>query len=336
MRSKLTHFFIFSHIFFFRLSLIHTQNLVPNGSFEEYNDSCTNQVDPGLFENVRNWLPKRYLQGYLNASYSFSTPDYYSYCIPYFYHYPPIVSPLGFQYPYEDESFSGLIYHKDPVSHDQEAIRIELKQSLEQGKCYHAEMFVNYANNAIYVCDKLGMNFTTDSFSMRYDGSIPMPIPQIYTNDVITDTLNWVKIEGNFIANGGERWLTIGWFFDSSEVNYFVNPDTNSTTIITSAYYLIDAVQVYPCTDDEEAIQLPNFISPNGDGKNDFYVIDSLPPQSRVSFFNRWGNEVYSSNDYQNDWNGTHNGAPLSTGTYFVVVQMPHGTKKSTFIELMY
>jgi len=309
------------------------QNIVPNGSFEEYNDSCTNLPE---FENVKDWLPKYYLQGSSNALLTFSTPDYYSSCVlsPLF--TPPNLILNGFQYPFQGGSFVGLIYHKDTAFHDQEAIRIEINQPLESGVCYHAEMFVNYANNAIYFCDKLGMNFTTDSFAMSGNGSIPMPVPQIYTDDFITDTLNWIKIEGEFMANGGEKWLTIGWFFDSSEVNYLINPDTNSTTIITSAYYLIDAVQVYPCTDDEEAIQLPNFISPNGDGKNDFYVIDSLPPQSKVSFFNRWGNEVYSNANYQNEWNGTHNGQPLPTGTYFVVVQMPHGTKKSTFVELMY
>jgi len=64
--------------------------------------------------------------------------------------------------------------------------------------------------------------------------------------------------------------------------------------------------------------------------------IDSLPPNSRVSFFNRWGNEIYHSDNYQNEWDDTWNGNQLPTGTYFVVVQMPHGTRKTTFIELMY
>jgi len=49
------------------------QNLVPNWSFEEFNDSCTNQIDPGFFENVKGWFPKRYLQGTINSVSTYST-----------------------------------------------------------------------------------------------------------------------------------------------------------------------------------------------------------------------------------------------------------------------
>lgn len=327
---KLVVFIICAVLFTYKST---AQNLVPNGSFEEYNDSCTNTIDPGYFENVKAWLPKRYLQGYFNAAYSFGIPGYYSSCVPFLYSYPPLIASNGFQYPNWGNSFTGIGLDLSFGTLDRTSIRVQLKQPLQSGVCYHAEMYCNKHNNAGWVHNKLGMVFTTDSFAMSYDGSLPYPTPQVYTNDFIYDTLNWVKIEGNFIANGGEEWLTIGWMFDSTEIAFDSVPGGSG---LQYSYYYIDAVKVNPCTDDEEAIQLPNFISPNGDGKNDFYVIDSLPPQSRVGFFNRWGNEVYSSNDYQNDWNGTHNGAPLPTGTYFVVVQMPHGTKKSTFIELMY
>jgi gliding motility-associated-like protein len=325
---------LFTIFFCGKATIALPQNLVPNWSFEEFNDSCTN---PTSFENVKDWYPKQYLQGALNAIYTFGSPDYYAACSAIGGYFPPDILGLGFQSPYEKGSFTGIIYHQSAMNpFEREAIRIELKESLKHNICYHAEMFVNFGNNSTYVCDKLGMNFTVDSFPMMYDGSIPMPTPQIYTNDLIDDTLNWVKIEGDFTANGGEKWLTIGWFFPASDITYNLVGDTTATGIVTSAYYLIDAVKVHPCTDDEEAIILTNGISPNGDGKNDFYVIDSLPPNSRVSFYNRWGNEVYRSDHYNNEWEGKWNGQLLPTGTYFVVVEMPHGTRKSTFVELMY
>jgi gliding motility-associated-like protein len=309
---------------------VRPQNLVPNWSFEEYNDSCSNSEN---FDNVKDWLPKRYLQGYVNALLTFSTPDYYSNCIPSPLYTPPTLYYVGYQLPFNSNSFTGLIYHPNT---DREAIRVKLKETLKFNTCYHAEMYVNLSNDGTYICDKLGMAFTTDSFSMKVDGSIPMPQPQVYTDLLITDTLNWTKVEGDFIANGGEEWLTIGWFFPASQITYSLFGDTTAFGIVTSAYYLVDAVQVYPCTNDEEAIQLPNLITPNGDGKNDLYLIDSLPPNSKVSFFNRWGNQIYSTNNYLNDWDGTFNGNLLPTGTYFVVVEMPLGTRKSTFVELMY
>jgi len=318
------------------MSIVICQNLVPNWSFEENNDSCTNNIAPGFFENVNFWLPKRSLQGIANASATFSTPDYYSSCFPNPSTRPPN-NGFAFQYPFHGSSLVGIIYHgTNDGLHDREAIRIRLSESLKSGVCYHAEMFVNLGNNATYVCDHLGMACTVDSFPMLLDGSIAMPLPQVFTDQLISDTLNWTVIEGDFVASGGEKWLTIGWFFPNNTITYNLIGDTTALGIVTSAYYLIDAVQLYPCTDDEEAVILPNFISPNGDGKNDFYVIDSLPPMTTVSFYNRWGNEVYRSDNYQNNWDGSYLGNPLPTGTYFVIVQMPLGVRKSTFIELMY
>lgn len=312
------------------------QNLVPNWSFEDNNDSCTNTSDPGFFENLDLWLPKRYLQGTNNAIATFSTPDYYSLCLPSVFYRPPQIG-FAFQYPQEGNALVGIVYHgTDDILHDREAIRIKLNEPLKSGVCYHAEMFVNLGNNATYVCDHLGMACTVDSFPMLLDGTIAMPLPQVFTDQLISDTLNWTVIEGDFVASGGEKWLTIGWFFPTNTITYNLIGDTTALGIVTSAYYLIDAVQLYPCTDEEEAVILPNFITPNGDGKNDFYVIDSLPPMTKVSFFNRWGNEVYCSDNYQNNWDGSYLGNPLPTGTYYVIVQMPLGVRKSTFIELMY
>jgi gliding motility-associated-like protein len=49
---------------------------------------------------------------------------------------------------------------------------------------------------------------------------------------------------------------------------------------------------------------VPNIFTPNDDGFNDLLVILNLPASSKLSITNRWGKEVYSANDYQNDWNG--------------------------------
>ncbi|MBL7873564.1 MAG: gliding motility-associated C-terminal domain-containing protein [Cyclobacteriaceae bacterium] len=49
---------------------------------------------------------------------------------------------------------------------------------------------------------------------------------------------------------------------------------------------------------------IPNIFTPNGDGFNDLLVILNLPASSKLSITNRWGKEVYSATDYQNNWNG--------------------------------
>lgn len=77
-------------------------------------------------------------------------------------------------------------------------------------------------------------------------------------------------------------------------------------------------------------IVIPSAISPDGDGLNDSFVIDGLAayPNSEVWIYNRWGNEVFYSNDYQNDWDGRSlsklnvGGDELPEGTYYYLVKL--------------
>ncbi|WP_439880572.1 ice-binding family protein [Pontibacter sp. MBLB2868] len=67
-------------------------------------------------------------------------------------------------------------------------------------------------------------------------------------------------------------------------------------------------------------LEFPKAFSPNGDGKNDTWVIANLTkyPKNQVIIFNRWGSEVYKKDNYQNDWNGNK----LEQGTYYYKVSV--------------
>ena len=75
-------------------------------------------------------------------------------------------------------------------------------------------------------------------------------------------------------------------------------------------------------------IEVPEAFSPDGDGVNETLIIEGLENIDGVSItiFNRWGNEVFSANPYNNDWNGTSQsnlnvgGDELPTGTYFYIL----------------
>lgn len=85
-------------------------------------------------------------------------------------------------------------------------------------------------------------------------------------------------------------------------------------------------------------IRLPNGFTPNSDGFNDFYVIKGIQgyPGNKITIFNRWGNIVYSTNNYVNDWTGVSNdGNLLPDGTYFIVVDLNENNKLiENFIDL--
>ena len=63
------------------------------------------------------------------------------------------------------------------------------------------------------------------------------------------------------------------------------------------------------------------FFSPNGDDKNPVWVIKniSLIKDCPIIIFNRLGVKVYESANYQNDWDGTYNGARVAEGDYYYV-----------------
>jgi gliding motility-associated-like protein len=69
---------------------------------------------------------------------------------------------------------------------------------------------------------------------------------------------------------------------------------------------------------------IPSVITPNGDGKNDYFKIREIIDQDQVELiiFNRWGNEEFTNRNYSNDWDGRNNkGAELPNDTYFYILK---------------
>jgi gliding motility-associated-like protein len=114
--------------------------------------------------------------------------------------------------------------------------------------------------------------------------------------------------------------------------------NANASTQNTSHSYsnqgeltvLLTVTDAAGCTDTisrkyqiSNSVAVPNSFTPNGDGFNDFFVVNGLGafPSSSMAIFNRWGNEIYSVANYLNDWNG----GDLPDGTYFYVLKLSNG-----------
>ena len=81
---------------------------------------------------------------------------------------------------------------------------------------------------------------------------------------------------------------------------------------------------------------IPSVITPNSDGKNDYFKIGESSGTIELIIFNRWGNEEYSSRNYLNDWDGKNNkGVELPSDTYFYILKFDNGRvlKGSVFIK---
>jgi gliding motility-associated-like protein len=101
-----------------------------------------------------------------------------------------------------------------------------------------------------------------------------------------------------------------------------------------------DYIDFNNCTPD---LEIPEGFSPNGDGANDTWVIPGIEnyPNNSIVVFNRWGNQVYSAEPYDNSWNGECNesgtigGNTVPEGTYFFIFKSDRNAEvKQGFIYI--
>jgi gliding motility-associated-like protein len=79
----------------------------------------------------------------------------------------------------------------------------------------------------------------------------------------------------------------------------------------------------------QSIVTLPTFngisslFTPNHDGMNDYWYIPDLESfgKVQVNIYNRFGQIVYASDGYKNDWDGTWDGYPLPSASYYYIIR---------------
>jgi gliding motility-associated-like protein len=98
------------------------------------------------------------------------------------------------------------------------------------------------------------------------------------------------------------------------------------------------AIATVPEVSNDQSITVYNAISPNGDGLNDFLIIENIQhyPGNVVSIYNRWGDKVFEMKNYDNQqkvFRGKSNingERDLPAATYFYAIDKNDGSKKIT------
>ncbi len=78
-------------------------------------------------------------------------------------------------------------------------------------------------------------------------------------------------------------------------------------------------------------VQVPNIITPNGDGKNDYFQISTANTQSKLEIYNRWGRKVYETSEYKNNWNGEGQ----ASGVYYYLLTDRNGAQTKGWLEVV-
>ncbi len=118
---------------------------------------------------------------------------------------------------------------------------------------------------------------------------------------------------------------------------YVIEGDCPSTTSVTVE--IEDCGEVARCSLGDIRDTISKAVTPNGDGFNDFFTIDidnECEYTYNVKIFNRWGAEIFTVNNYQNNWDGFSNKSvsssnQLPSGTYYYIVEIIEGNGSRIF-----
>ncbi|SFC52100.1 gliding motility-associated C-terminal domain-containing protein [Flexibacter flexilis DSM 6793] len=174
------------------------------------------------------------------------------------------------------------------------------------------------ASTTIFVGDSIAPKFTVDTLY----GAAPLTVH--YTN---TSEGQRVKYSWNF---GDPTTPPTEFTITKDSVHIYSTPslaDTtyyfttlsvmDTTTAIAKKLSLNGCVKTYTQVIKVVPFIIPNIITPNGDYKNDGFRFSGWSTELTLKVYNRWGNLVYESSSYRNDWDASQ----LPQGTYFYYLE---------------
>ncbi len=210
-----------------------------------------------------------------------------------------------------------------------------------------------YTESPIYICetdslwlDGIYYEFTDDQMEIEHTypaangcDSIhtwfvlvnPSPEIIIMEEEVITV---WAYNPQINLQTTGTPNVSYQW---TNSDNYSCNDCPNPTlTVDNSGMYEVIVTDDFGCTAQDQIqinfidgcisglIEMPNAITPNGDGINDgfwIYKNEGLDELEYVRIWNRWGELVFETNDISQKWYGTHKGKSLNSGVYAYMIR---------------
>jgi gliding motility-associated-like protein len=152
---------------------------------------------------------------------------------------------------------------------------------------------------------------------------------------VLNMTANTTIMLGGSVQLNADNEILYFWKPDDGTLN---NPNISNpvATPTVTTTYVVYGTDVFGCLDSASVtIRIdstvheffPSGFSPNGDGLNDVFKPIGLTYQNFVEMrvFNRWGEEVFYSNNKDLGWDGTYKGVPQDIGTYYyvMILQLP-------------
>lgn len=213
---------LFLFVFLFHISLFFAQtkgpNLVPNPGFETHKNKSKD------IKNATPWKGVGTVDYYLKAEKKDTSK---------------------FKGAHKGTCFAGLRFQ----AAYKEYMYVQLTEPLEQNKTYHFRMFVRLLSESTVTVRQLGVYFSDDAFKFGMKFDEEGLIDSTYKKGN-SGSLNWIPIQGDYRAHGGEKFIIIGNF----------NPVTKDDFVKRNKWDLFGFKEAYYFVDD---ISLRKIINPN-------------------------------------------------------------------------
>jgi gliding motility-associated-like protein len=90
---------------------------------------------------------------------------------------------------------------------------------------------------------------------------------------------------------------------------------------ITNQYGCRDSAYKQVAITEQPEIWVPNAFTPNGDGSNEYFMAKGINISDfSMYIYNRWGEQVFYSDDMSKGWDGRYRGNPVEEGVYSWVI----------------
>ena len=304
--------FILSTFLFMPLFLTAQTNLVPNPGFESYT-SCPQFPPDGNIDRAFPWFQPWTTS---NSSDFFHTCDTIDQMV-------SVPNNFGgYQWPHSGNGYAGILCfysaNPNPPINSREYLEVELVDTLIAGSEYNVSFYVSLGDTSQYACNNIGVHFS-DSIILfdPFTSPLLLQVPfHVFTQNIISDGLGWQIISGNYVANGGEKYMVIGNF----------EPDTSTLVQLSgfgsrpAAYYYFDDFNVsLDSTTSLEELKIDDIvISPNP--STDVFTVSTkygFLLNGKVEAFNLEG-QLIISQEMQNEQNFTVDLKIFASGVYLL------------------
>ena len=216
-----------------------SENMVENPSFEAIEGKIKRN---GAISVAVGWMSPTKTAADLYSSKvkdGFGTPD----------------NTYGTEAPYDGGNYAGIRTFSYNDKEPRQYVSAKLKLPLRKDAMYCVKFYVSMAEGSKYAANNIGANFSKKQYNIDEDKHILVPTTiQHRDNPVFNAVFGWDEICGTFIAEGGEKFITLGNFYSNAETKNqrLKKMKTFTGTSVMSAYYYIDNVSVIMIDDQSE------------------------------------------------------------------------------------